>query len=172
MTENLSKYRPTLILLGILILAAILGYVWGSSSVKIADTGLWQLEPSYQGIYVQSVADAYSFDSNDALAIERLSYLCQENDGMNTALEQAAIRYGADPVKAANLDQLRTLINSGSVVQSEAVRVCSTSAVGGRYSGRSVLRARHHSSGERQPQVKNEVHGTSRRRPRTASTET
>ncbi len=131
MTENLSKYRPTLILLGILILAAILGYVWGSSSVKIADTGLWQLEPSYQGIYVQSVADAYSFDSNDALAIERLSYLCQENDGMNTALEQAAIRYGADPVKAANLDQLRTLINSGAVVQSEAVRVCSTSAVGG-----------------------------------------
>lgn len=131
MTENLSKYRPTLILLGIVILAAILGYVWGSSAVKVADTGLWQLEPSYQGIYVQSVADAYSFDSNDALALERLSYLCQENGGLTSALEQAATRYGADPVKAANLDQLRTFINSGVVAQSEAVRVCSTSAVGG-----------------------------------------
>lgn len=130
MTEQLEKLRPTLILLGVLIVSAILGYAWGSSGVRIADTGPWQMHTSYQGIYVQTVADAYALDGNDSLAVERLSFLCQENDGIPRAFDEAGQRYSADPVKAANLDQLRTLVVSGQVVQNTGVEVCKYRPVG------------------------------------------
>ena len=120
MTDNLDmgKIGPVLAAFVVLVLSAILGYAWGASSVEIVDTGIWQLEISYQSIYLQAVADAYAADQNDAQALERLSFICQENDGMNAVFDQAAQRYGVqDPAKQANLDQLRTLVNSGAVQQ-------------------------------------------------------
>lgn len=131
MTEQLSKLRPALITLGVLIVGAILAYAWGASSVKIMDTGIWQLQISYQGIYVQAVADAYALDNNDELAAQRLSFLCQENNGLQRAFDEAAQRYGSDPNKQANLDQLRTLVTSGVVVQNDAVQVCNFRGISG-----------------------------------------
>jgi hypothetical protein len=135
MSDDFEQLRPTLILLAVLIVSALLGYIWGATSVSVVDTGMWQLEPSYQGIYMQAVADGYALDSNEALAVERLSFLCQQTKGDNpsqlqTAMEQAQLRYGADPQKAANLDQVQTLIDSGAVVQNEAVAVCNTKPIG------------------------------------------
>lgn len=120
----MKKLGPVVILLVVLAVSAGLGYLWAISDVDIVNTGPWQLDPSYQGIYVQAVADAYAFDGNDDLAAERLAYLCQDNGGLNTAVEQAQKRYGADPVKKANLDQIGTLIRSGYVVQNTGVPVC------------------------------------------------
>jgi len=122
---NMNKMGPVLILLVILVLGAFLGYAWGITDADITNTGLWQLHPSYQGIYVQAVADAYAFDGNDDLAADRLQYLCQTDDGLTKAAEEAQARYGGDPVKRANLDQLNTLIRSGYVVQNTDVQVCS-----------------------------------------------
>jgi hypothetical protein len=135
MSDDFEKLRPTLILLAVLIVSALLGYIWGTTSVSVVDTGVWQLEPSYQGIYMQAVADGYALDSNEALAVERLSFLCQQTKGdspsqLQTAMEQAQLRYGADPQKAANLDQIQTLIDGGAVVQNEAVAVCNTQPIG------------------------------------------
>ncbi len=124
MTGQFSRVGPIIILLAVLVVGAALGYLWAASDVEIVDTGLWQLQVSYQGIYVQAVADAYAFDGNDALASDRLSFLCQQNGGLEAALSEAAARYGADPVKLANLDQLRTLVGSGQVQQNNAVQVC------------------------------------------------
>ncbi|MBN1313027.1 MAG: hypothetical protein JXB30_16565 [Anaerolineae bacterium] len=120
----MNKMGPVVILLVILVMGAFLGYAWGISDVAITDTGLWQLHPSYQGMYVQAVADAYAFDGNDDLAADRLQYLCQDG-GLTKAVEEAQARYGTDPVKRANLDQLNTLIRSGYVVQNTEVQVCS-----------------------------------------------
>ncbi len=129
MAEQLARHKTTLLLLLVLVVSAALGAAWGSSSVSIVDTGPWQLEKSYQGIYVQAVADAYQQDSNDSLAAERLSYLCQEDGGLVAAFEEAELRYGSDPQKRANLDQLRTLVSSGRVVQNEAVAVCNLKSI-------------------------------------------
>jgi hypothetical protein len=132
MTDNLDmgKVGPVLAAFVVLVLSAILGYAWGASSAEIVDTGIWQLEISYQSIYLQATADAYAADHNDAQALERLSFICQENDGMNTVFDQAAQRYGAqDPTKQANLDQLRTLANSGAVQQNPDVGVCNFKSI-------------------------------------------
>jgi len=131
MTDQLSKYRNTIILIVVLIVAAALGYLWGSASVRIENTGLWQLGTSYQAIYVQSVADAYADDANDALAAQRLSFLCQENGGLEAALAQAQQPdwYGGDPVKSANIDQLRTLVQSGQIQPNADVAVCNTRGI-------------------------------------------
>jgi hypothetical protein len=132
MTDNLDmgKIGPVLAAFVVLVLSAILGYAWGASSAEIVDTGIWQLEISYQSIYLQAVADAYAADQNDAQALERLSFICQENDGMNTVFDQAAQRYGAqDPAKQANLDQLRALVNSGAVQQNPDVGVCNFKSI-------------------------------------------
>lgn len=135
MSDDFEQLRPTLILLAVLVVSGLLGYIWGATAVNVVDTGMWQLEQSYQGIYMQAVADGYALDSNEALAVERLSFLCQQAKGddpnqLQVAMEQAQLRYGADPQKSANLDQLQTLINSGAVVQNEAVAVCNTQPVG------------------------------------------
>ena len=124
MTEQLSKLGPTLALLVVLVLAAFLGYIFGVTGVQVVDTGLWQLDVSYQGIYVQAVADGYALDHNDSLADERLSFLCQQDGGLVAAVNEAASRYGSDAQKKANLDQLGTLISSGQVQQNTAVAVC------------------------------------------------
>lgn len=129
MAEQLARHKITLLLLAVLVVSAALGAAWGSSSVSIVDTGPWQLEKSYQGIYVQAVADAYQEDGNDSLAAERLSYLCQADGGLAAALDEAELRYGSDPQKRANLDQLKTLVNSGRVMQNEAVAVCNLKSI-------------------------------------------
>ena len=54
--------KQSLILFAVLVISALLGYVWGASSVEIVNTGPWQNEPTYQGIYVQAVANSYAFD--------------------------------------------------------------------------------------------------------------
>lgn len=127
----MKKLGPVVILLVVLVVSAGLGYLWATSDVDIVNTGPWQLDPSYQGIYVQAVADAYAFDGNDALAAERLAFLCQDDGGLTNAVGQAQERYGADPVKRANLDQLSTLIRAGQVMQNSAVPVCSFEPVNG-----------------------------------------
>ncbi|GAB4477589.1 MAG: hypothetical protein Kow00124_20960 [Anaerolineae bacterium] len=124
MTEQLSKLVPVFVLLAVLIIAAALGAAWNAGTVQITNTGLWQLEPSYQGIYVQAVADAYALDRNTATAAQRLSFLCQQDGGINRAFEQAAAFYGADPTKADNLSQLRRLLDEGRVQQNADVQVC------------------------------------------------
>jgi hypothetical protein len=143
MSGKLSKLRPTLIVLAVLVISAVLGYVWGASAVDIVDTGIWQLQMSYQGIYIQSVADAYALDANDALALERLSFVCQqdtqklqlstgaeiEGNSLNLAFASAEDRYGSDPTKKANLDQLSTLVTSGLATQNDQVQVCNTKSI-------------------------------------------
>jgi hypothetical protein len=128
MTDNLDmgKVGPVLAAFVVLVLSAILGYAWGASSAEIVDTGIWQLEISYQSIYLQAVADAYAADGDDAQALERLSFICQEKDGMNTVFDQAAQRY---PAKQANLDQLRALADSGAVQQNTDVGVCNYKSI-------------------------------------------
>lgn len=130
MTDQLEKLRPALILLAVLILAAILGYMWGASSTRVVDAGLWQLENGYLGMYVQSVADAYELDGNAQLALDRLSYLCIEEGDIEAASARAAEQYGAVPSKLANLDQLMTLANSSELVQNEEANVCNNRPVG------------------------------------------
>lgn len=114
----------------VLIVAAILGSIRGSSRVSIENTGIWQLETSYQSIYLQAVADAYAQDSNDNLAIERLAFYCQEDGSLTEAFQQAQERYGGDPAKAGNLASLRSLVDSGQVTPNEAVPVCDVRPVG------------------------------------------
>ncbi len=114
----------------VLIVAAILGSIRGSSRVSIVDTGIWQLETSYQSIYLQAVADAYALDNNDALAVERMAFYCQEDGSLTEAFNQAQERYGNDPDKAGNLASLRSLVDSGAVQPNEAVPVCDTRPVG------------------------------------------
>jgi hypothetical protein len=125
----MKKIGPVILLLLVLLVGAAIGYVWGAYDVDIASTGPWQMDPSYQGIYVQSVADAFAKDANEARAIERLSFLCQTSGGLNSAMDQANKRYGADPVSKANLDQLSVLIQSGKVTQNDQVLVCNTKPI-------------------------------------------
>ena len=99
MTERLSKLRNTIILLVVLIVAALLGYWWGASSVRIENTGLWQLGTSYQAIYVQAVADAYAEDANDPLAAQRLSFLCQQNGGLEQRLLKRSSPIGMEAIQ-------------------------------------------------------------------------
>lgn len=130
MTDQLDKLRPALVLLAVLVVAAILGFMWGASSTAVVDTGLWQLETGYQGMYLQSVADAYALDGNDDLALNRLSFLCQSEGDIEAASAWAAEQYGASPSKLANLDQLMTLANSVDVVENPAANVCNNKPVG------------------------------------------
>nr|MBN1228408.1 hypothetical protein [Anaerolineae bacterium] len=130
MAEQLSKLRNSIILVIVLIVGAVLGYIWGLSSVEIADLGLWQLQTGYQALYLQAVADAYQADANDVLAADRMSYLCQEEGRLNEVFDRAVEIYGANPQKDANLDQLRTLYNSGFVVQNADAGVCSFRPIG------------------------------------------
>jgi hypothetical protein len=129
MTEQLSKIGSVLALFVVLVIASSLGYAWAASSAEIANTGPWQLHISYQGIYVQAVADAYALDSNDALAAERLSFICQQDNSLANALDEAGSRYGADQVKKDNLDKLRALVDSGQVTQNDGVMVCNTQPI-------------------------------------------
>lgn len=123
----IEKLKHVLLLFIVLVLSTLLAYLWGAFSVEIVDTGLWQLEKSYQGIYVQSVADAYAADSNKALAIERLSFLCQQSGGLETAFTEAQQRYGQfDPTRQRNLDRLHELIDTGEVQEDSRVMVCNT----------------------------------------------
>ena len=121
---QLGKVGPVVALLVVHVVAALLGSLWGASSVQIVDTGPWQLGVGYQALYVQAVADAYAKDANEAMAIERLSFLCQQDGGLEAAFEQASILYGANPVESANLAQLRTLVTDGAVQQNPNAPVC------------------------------------------------
>ena len=127
----MKKMAPVLLLLLVLLVGAAIGYGWGAYDVQIVSTGPWQMDPSYQGIYVQAVADAFAKDANEGKAVERLSFLCQDNDpGLANAIAQAQARYGdADPTSARNLDQLKALIASGKVQQNTQIAVCNTSFV-------------------------------------------
>jgi len=129
MSDQLEKLRPALIPLAVLIVAAVLGYMWGASSTRIVDTGPWQLETGYLGMYVQATADAYALDGNSDLALSRLSFLCQEEGDIEAAAAAASELYGADPVKLANLDQLMTLTMTG-VAENEEAGVCNNRPVG------------------------------------------
>jgi hypothetical protein len=121
---QLGRIGPVVAMLVVLVVAALLGSLWGASSVQIVDTGPWQLGVGYQALYVQAVADAYAKDANEAMAIERLSFLCQQDGGLEAAFEQASILYGANPVESANLAQLRTLVTDGAVQQNPDAPVC------------------------------------------------
>ena len=125
MTGPLSRIGPILVLLVVLVISAALGYLWAITSVQIVDTGIWQLRPEYQGVYIQAVADAYAGDNDRGAAIQRLSYLCQENGGIEAALAQAETVYN-DPQRAANRDALRGVL--GEVQASTEAGVCSTNA--------------------------------------------
>jgi hypothetical protein len=125
MTGPLSRIGPILVLLIVLVISAALGYLWAITSVQIVDTGIWQLRPEYQGVYVQAVADAYAGDNDRGAAVQRLSYLCQENGGIETAFAQAETVYN-DPQRAANLDALRNVL--GEVQASTEAGVCKTNA--------------------------------------------
>ena len=133
MFDQLSRIRPVLTHLGVFILTLIFAALWGRNISNIDNTGLWQLDPSYQGIYVQAVADAYAQDGDAELAADRLSYVCQEGDpsDLQVAFSQAEQRYGSSPAKQANLESLRTLVQEGSVTQNQGVSVCSTKPVVG-----------------------------------------
>ncbi|MCC6906255.1 MAG: hypothetical protein IT326_10460 [Anaerolineae bacterium] len=125
--DQIKRIQPVLIAFGVLILATLLGFGWGVSSVRIEDTGIWQLQVSYQGIYVQAVADAFALDGNEQLAADRLSFICQQNDGLNKSFMEAEQRYGVfDPGKQANLDELRALAFGGQVFENQDVGVCNT----------------------------------------------
>ncbi len=128
----LKRVGPVILLLVMLLLGAGLGYATGVSSVQINSTGLWQLHPSYQGFYVQAVADAYAKDSGSPAAVaratERLSYLCQRDDGLKSAIAEAQ-KYYQDEVSRANLAQLDSLVESGQVKQSTQVQVCVTTPI-------------------------------------------
>jgi hypothetical protein len=112
----------------VLIVAAALGYLWGITGVQIVDTGPWQLHASYQGYYVQAVADAYAENNDAALAADRLSFLCQADGGLDRAFDEAAARYASAPQRIANLDQLRTL--RPNIQQNTGVSVCNTQPQG------------------------------------------
>jgi hypothetical protein len=96
--------------------------------VRIVDTGIWQLNPSYQGIYVQAVADAYAADGDAGLAGYRLSFICQEAEGLATifgtaeqALQASAEINGVfDAGRQANLDTLKSV----PVTQNPDAPVC------------------------------------------------
>ncbi len=129
MTGRIGKLAPVLALLGVLIISALAGYLWAISGVTIVNVGPWQLDSSYQGIYVQSVADAFAQDRDSRLAAERLSFLCQTDGGLDAAFASAEERYGSDVVKQDNLSQLRSLVTSGQVIQNEILSVCSARPV-------------------------------------------
>lgn len=120
----MRKMGPILILLLVMLLGAGLGYAYGASSVEIVDTAPWQMHKSYQGIYVQAVADAFAKDGNAAKAVDSLSFLCQTNGGLQTAVQEATLRYGSNLESKTNLDKLNQLIATGNVRQNEAVAVC------------------------------------------------
>jgi hypothetical protein len=126
MTGRIGKLAPVIALLVVLVISALAGYLWAISTVSIVNVGPWQLEPSYQGIYVQSVADSFALDRDNGLAAERLSFLCQTDGGLDAAFASAQQRYGGDVVKQDNLSQLRSLVDNGQVMQNEDLRVCST----------------------------------------------
>lgn len=129
--DQIRKIQPVIISFIVLILAAALGYASGLANVQIVSTGIWQLDPSYQAIYVQAVADAYAQDGNAELATERLSYFCQADDSLTVALDAAAEQYGSiDLGKQENLDGLRTLVDGGQVEQNPNVEVCNKNVVG------------------------------------------
>lgn len=110
-------------LLLVLVLSATFGYLWALFGVQIDNTGPWQLEETYQGIYVQAVADSYAADESESDAVQRLSFLCQTDGDLDRAFAQAQTLYG-EPDKQANVDQLRTLMSSGQVTQADGV--CNT----------------------------------------------
>ena len=124
MTGPLRRVGPILAMMFVLVIAAVLGYLWAASGIEIKDTGPWQLHKSYQGYYVQAVADAYAADHNQQLAADRLSFLCQTNGGLNDAFGEAAARW-PDSAKAQNLAQLQQQV-VGNVHQNSGVAVCST----------------------------------------------
>jgi len=131
MPVNVSKLLQRVILpLVVAIIAAVLGGVFGVSTVKIVNTGLWQTDISYQSIYVQAVADAYAQDGNQQLAVERLALLCQADGSIASSFQQAQERYGADSAKSANLGDLRVLVDGGQVQPNPNLPVCSTSPIG------------------------------------------
>jgi len=115
----LSRRRHTLIAFAMLLVGVAMGAVYGWSSAEIANTGIWQLHPNYQGIYVQAVADAYAAVRDDPLALNRLSFLCGE-EGVGEAFAQAEQLYGPNN----NLAQLRALVDTGAWSQNPNVEVC------------------------------------------------
>lgn len=114
----LSKRRHTLIAFAMFLIGVAMGTVFGYSDAEIAHTGIWQLDSTYQGIYVHAVADAYA--NNDELALERLSFFCGE-EGVRAAIDNAEAIYASE-----NLDQLRALVDGGAWVQSDNQDVCNT----------------------------------------------
>ena len=68
----MSKVKPLLVPLGMLVLGIVLGtFVVGYSTVQVANTGPWQLEPTFQALYVTAVADAYGSDGDMQTALNR-----------------------------------------------------------------------------------------------------
>jgi len=111
----------------LLLLGAGLGFAYSTGTVEMKQTGPWQMQADYQGIYVQAAADAYAKESNNPAAvqkaIDRLQFLCQSDGGLNAAIQAAQTRY-SDPVSRQNLDQLVTLISGGKVTEITNVGVC------------------------------------------------
>ncbi len=117
----LSRIGPVLVLVVVLVISAFLGYLWAITGVQIQDTGPWQMHESYQGMYLQAVADSYALTTNQAAALERLSYLCQSDGGLEEAFTQAGQRY-PDAESQSNLNELRSLL--GQVQVNTAAGTC------------------------------------------------
>ncbi|NDJ51882.1 MAG: hypothetical protein GYB68_02215 [Chloroflexi bacterium] len=132
MNLDIGKLAPVIAAIVALVLGAIGGGIWASSAVRIENTGIWQLEQSYQGYYVLAVADAYATDPNPGIAADRLSFICLEDDGLNTAFNAAQARAEGFPIQQQNLTDLRAQVDSGAitVAQNTGVPVCSTRPIG------------------------------------------
>jgi hypothetical protein len=116
----MSRVKPLLVPLAMLVLGILVGTFVGWSTVQIVDTGPWQLHPDFQALYVQAVADAYANDQDVERALSRLSYLCG-TQGVEAAI--AAAGTFADGEQRANLDELRSLLPQWAAASAEVCTV-------------------------------------------------
>jgi hypothetical protein len=124
----MSKIKPLLIPAGMLIVGILLGTVVGWSTVKIADTGPWQLHPDFQARYVIAVADAYGANRDMETALDRLGYLCNSDGSLTAAFDAARQRAVPDSAQAANLEELSLLVPQWSASSTEVCIAGPTSA--------------------------------------------
>lgn len=124
----MAKVKPLLIPVGMLVLGIVLGMGVGIAIVDTVNTGPWQLEPSFQGYYIMTVADAYANNGDAALAIDRLGYLC-ERAGVEAAINEARGRFATLPDQSANLDDLTLLLEQYRPSSSEVCQLAPSSSL-------------------------------------------
>jgi hypothetical protein len=116
----MSRVKPLLVPLVMLVFGILVGMLVGWSTVQIVDTGPWQLHPDFQALYVQAVADAYANDQNVERALSRLSYLCG-TEGVEAAIASAGAF--ADGTQRAHLDELRSLLPQWAAASAEVCTI-------------------------------------------------